>query len=291
MYKGEFLNYLKHERNFSPNTIKSYFNDLNQFFSFVKRESKIIERVSLKDIRNWIVLNKEIGFESSTINRKISCLRTYFRFLVREGFVSNNPTININLLSVKKRLPVFVSEDSMYTLFSKIHFSNDFLGKRDVFILDLFYQTGLRLSELINIEISDFDVRKKTLRIFGKGKKERVVPILDLIIVRYKEYMILRKDISSKFLFVTSSGKKAYPKMIYRIVNKYLSAISTITKKSPHILRHTFATHLLNRGADINTIKELLGHKTLSSTQIYTHNSLEKIKKIYKKSHPRGGGN
>ena len=290
MYKGEFLNYLKHERNFSPNTIKSYFNDLNQFFSFVKRESKIIERVSLKDIRNWIVLNKEIGFESSTINRKISCLRTYFRFLVREGFVSNNPTININLLSVKKRLPVFVSEDSMYTLFSKIHFSNDFLGKRDVFILDLFYQTGLRLSELINIEISDFDVRKKTLRIFGKGKKERVVPILDLIIVRYKEYMILRKDISSKFLFVTSSGKKAYPKMIYRIVNKYLSAISTITKKSPHILRHTFATHLLNRGADINTIKELLGHKTLSSTQIYTHNSLEKIKKIYKKSPPRGGG-
>tara|TARA_B100001250_G_scaffold236758_1_gene203359 strand:+ start:102 stop:974 length:873 start_codon:yes stop_codon:yes gene_type:complete len=290
MYKDQFLNYLKYERNFSPNTIKSYFNDLDQFFSFVKKESKIIKHVSLKDIRNWIILNKEIGLESSTINRKISCLRTYFRFLGREGFVSNNPTNNINLLSIKKRLPVFVSEDSMHNLFSAMNFPDDFSGKRDAFILDLFYQTGLRLSELINIKIGDLDVKKKTLRIFGKGSKERVVPILDVIINRYKEYMISRKEISSKFLFVTSSGKKAYPKMVYRIVNKYLSAISTITKKSPHILRHTFATHLLNRGADINTIKELLGHKTLSSTQVYTHNSLDKIKKIYKKSHPRGGG-
>ena len=289
MYKDEFLNYLKHERNFSPNTIKSYFNDLDQFFSFMKRNSKIINYTSSKDIRNWIVLNKETGLESSTINRKISCLRTYFKFLMREAFISKNPTNNINLLSVKKRLPIFVSEQSMHNLFSKIHFSDNFSGKRDAFVLDLFYQTGLRLSELINIEISDFDVRKKTLRILGKGNKERVVPILDVIIVRYKEYMISRKEISSKFLFVTSSGKRVYPKMIYRLVNKYLGAISTITKKSPHILRHTFATHLLNRGADINTIKELLGHKTLSSTQVYTHNSLEKIKKIYKKSHPRGG--
>jgi len=289
MYKDEFLNYLKHERNFSPNTIKSYFNDLNQFLSFMRKDSKITKCVSSKDIRNWIVSNKEIGLEASTINRKISCARTYFRFLIREGFISKNPTNNINLLSVKKRLPIFVSEESMHNLFSKIHFSDNFSGKRDAFILDLFYQTGLRLSELINIEISDFDVRKKTLRVLGKGNKERVVPILDVIIVRYKEYMISRKEISSKFLFVTSSGKRAYPKMIYRLVNKYLGTISTITKKSPHILRHTFATHLLNRGADINTIKELLGHKTLSSTQVYTHNSLEKIKKIYKKSHPRGG--
>ena len=289
MYKDEFLNYLKHERNFSPNTIKSYCNDLDQFFSFMKKNSRVINYTSSKDIRNWIVLNKETGLESSTINRKISCLRTYFRFLKREGFISKNPTNNINLLSVKKRLPVFVSEESMHNLFSKINFSDNFLGKRDAFVLDLFYQTGLRLSELINIQITDFDVRKKTLRVLGKGNKERIVPILDVIIVRYKEYMISRKEISSKFLFVTSSGKRAYPKMIYRLVNKYLGAISTITKKSPHILRHTFATHLLNRGADINTIKELLGHKTLSSTQVYTHNSLEKIKKIYKKSHPRGG--
>jgi len=289
MYKDEFLNYLKHERNFSPNTIKSYCNDLDQFFSFMKRNSRVINYTSSKDIRNWIILNKETGLESSTINRKISCLRTYFRFLKREGFMSKNPTNNINLLSVKKRLPVFVSEESMHNLFSKINFSDNFLGKRDAFVLDLFYQTGLRLSELINIQIADFDVRKKTLRVLGKGNKERIVPILDVIIVRYKEYMISRKEISSKFLFVTSSGKRAYPKMIYRLVNKYLGAISTITKKSPHILRHTFATHLLNRGADINTIKELLGHKTLSSTQVYTHNSLEKIKKIYKKSHPRGG--
>ena len=173
-------------------------------------------------------------------------------------------------------------------MFSEIHFSDDFLGCRDKFVIELFYQTGIRLSELINIKIEDFNVNQKTLRIFGKGKKERIVHILDDIIIHYNQYMAYRKS-TSYFLIVSSKGKKSYPKMIYRIVNKYLSLISTISKKSPHILRHTFATHLLNRGADINTIKELLGHKTLSSTQVYTHNSLDKIKRIYKKSHPRGG--
>jgi len=288
MYKDEFLNYLQNERNFSQNTIQSYFNDLGQFFSFLEKDSISAKLVSSKDVRSWIVYNKEIGLESSTINRKISCLRSYFKFLIREEIISKNPINNINLLSVKKRLPVFVSEESMYNLFSKVNFSNDFLGYRDKLMLELFYQTGIRLSELINIKISDLDVQKKILRIFGKGGKERLIPILDQIIICYKEYMIFRQKMPSTFLFVTSKGKKAYPKMVYRIVNKYLGFISTVTKKSPHILRHTFATHLLNRGADINTIKELLGHKTLSSTQVYTHNSLEKIKRIYKKSHPRG---
>tara|TARA_B100001029_G_C14996281_1_gene415226 strand:+ start:142 stop:1011 length:870 start_codon:yes stop_codon:yes gene_type:complete len=288
MYKEEFLNYLQNERNFSQNTIRSYFNDLNQFFYFLEKDAVSVKSVSSKHIRSWIVHSKDMGLESSTINRKISCLRSYFKFLMREEIVNKNPIHNINLLSIKKRLPVFVSEESMYNLFSKVNFSNDFLGQRDKLILDLFYQTGIRLSELVNIKINDLDVQKKILRIFGKGGKERLIPVLDQIIVCYKEYMFFREKIPSKFLFVTSKGKKAYPKMVYRIVNKYLGYISTVTKKSPHILRHTFATHLLNRGADINTIKELLGHKTLSSTQVYTHNSLEKIKRIYKKSHPRG---
>ena len=288
MYKDEFLNYLQNERNFSQNTIQSYFNDLGQFFSFLEKDSISAKLVSSKDVRSWIVYNKEIGLESSTINRKISCLRSYFKFLIREEIISKNPINNINLLSVKKRLPVFVSEESMYNLFSKVNFSNDFLGYRDKLMLELFYQTGIRLSELINIKISDLDVQKKILRIFGKGGKERLIPILDQIIICYKEYMIFRQKMPSTFLFVTSKGKKAYPKMVYRIVNKYLGFISTVTKKSPHILRHTFATHLLDGGADLRVVQEMLGHTDPSTTQIYTHVSKKQLKDKYKRTHPRG---
>ena len=288
MYTDEFSNYLNNERNFSFNTIKSYTKDIDQFLFFLKNKSIKVDIVSSKNIRDWIIENKEKGLESSTINRKISCLRTYYMFLKRESLISYNPLNNINFLRIKKRLPVFVSENSMYNLFSSVDFSEDFSGKRDRFIIDLFYQTGIRLSELINIKTTDINIKSKTLRVYGKGNKERVVPVLDTLIISFNEYMDLRNHMKSKFIFVTSKGKKAYPKLIYRIVNKYLGSISTVTKKSPHILRHTFATHMLNRGADLNTIKELLGHKTLSSTQVYTHNSLEKIKKIYNKSHPRG---
>jgi len=288
MYTDEFSNYLNNERNFSFNTIKSYTKDIDQFLFFLKNKSIKVDIVSSKNIRDWIIENKEKGLESSTINRKISCLRTYYMFLKRESLISYNPLNNINFLRIKKRLPVFVSENSMYNLFSSVDFSEDFSGKRDRFIIDLFYQTGIRLSELINIKTTDINIKSKTLRVYGKGNKERVVPVLDSLIISFNEYMDLRNHMKSKFIFVTSKGKKAYPKLIYRIVNKYLGCISTVTKKSPHILRHTFATHMLNRGADLNTIKELLGHKTLSSTQVYTHNSLEKIKKIYNKSHPRG---
>ena len=162
-------------------------------------------------------------------------------------------------------------------------FSEDFSGRRDKFILEMFYQTGIRVSELIELKVNQFDVSNKTLIVFGKGKKERIIPLLNNLISCYKSYMIFRKKMSSDFLFLTNKSKKTYPKMIYRIVNRYLGMVSSITKKSPHVLRHTFATHLLNRGADINTIKELLGHKSLLSTQVYTHNSLEKLKRIYKK--------
>ena len=283
-----FRSYLKNERNFSHNTIKSYTKDVEQFLFFLKKNSVNIEFSSTKDIRKWIIQNRDSGLEPSTINRKISCIRTYYKFLKRESKVSYNPLININLLKIKKRLPVFVSEKSMYDLFSKVNFSQDFKGRRDKFIIDLFYQTGIRLSELINIQITDFNIKNKTLRIYGKGKKQRIVPVLDSLITHYHNYMISRNHIKSEFIFVTSKGDKLYPKVIYRLVNKYLGLISTISRRSPHILRHTFATHLLNRGAKLNTIKEILGHKTLSSTQVYTHNSLEKIKKIYNKSHPRG---
>ncbi len=285
MYLGKFFNYLKNERNFSEKTIRSYITDLNQFFLFFE---KPLNSVDSMDLREWIISLKEAGLESVSINRKISSIRSYFKLCKREGWVSNDPSQKIKLLSTKKRLPSFVSESVMRDLFSKIKFSNDFIGRRDKFILEMFYQTGVRVSELVDLKINQFNKSNKTLIVFGKGRKERIIPLLKNLIDCYDDYISVRKEVQSDFLFLTKKYKKTYPKMIYRIVNNYLGMVSTLSKKSPHVLRHTFATHLLNRGADINTIKELLGHKSLLSTQVYTHNSLEKLKRIYKKSHPRG---
>ena len=287
MYLDQFLNYLKNERNFSEKTVRSYLTDLNQFFLFFNGEVSSLESSHL---REWIISLKDSGLESVSINRKISSVRSYCKLSKREGWLSEDPSQKIKLLSTKKRLPSFFSESVMKDLFSKIKFTNDFIGARDRFILEMFYQTGIRVSELVDLEMQQFDTSNKTLIVFGKGRKERVIPLLKNLIICYNNYMNYRKDVKSNFLFITKKFKKTYPKMIYRIVNNYLGMVSTLSKKSPHVLRHTFATHLLNRGADINTIKELLGHKSLMSTQVYTHNSLEKLKRIYKKSHPRGEG-
>ena len=285
MHTDKFLNYLRNERNFSEKTVTSYYTDLNQFLLFVK---KSISSVRNTDIREWVVSLKNLQFESVTINRKISSLRSYFKFLKREGLISKDPTQSIKLLSTKKRLPSFFSESVMNDLFSKVKFSNNFEGTRDKLILELFYQTGIRVSELVDLKLNQFNVLDRTLTVFGKGRKERKIPLLKNIIDCFDDYFEHRKKIKSNYLFVTNKSKKTYTKLIYRVVNSNLAKVSTLTKRSPHILRHTFATHLLNRGADINTIKELLGHKSLLSTQVYTHNSLEKLKRIYKNSHPRG---
>jgi len=285
MYLKQFLNYLKNERNFSEKTVTSYITDLNQFFLFFDSPPQSVDSM---DLREWIISLKESGLEPVSINRKISSIRSYFKLCKREGWVSNDPSQKIKLLSTKKRLPSFLSESVMRDLFSKIKFSNDFIGRRDKFILEMFYQTGVRVSELVDLRTNQFNTSNKTLIVFGKGRKERIIPLLKNLIDCYDDYIFFRKEMKSNFLFLTKKSKKTYPKMIYRIVNNYLGMVSTLSKKSPHVLRHTFATHLLNRGADINTIKELLGHKSLLSTQVYTHNSLEKLKRIYKKSHPRG---
>ena len=285
MHTDKFLNYLRNERNFSEKTVTSYYTDLNQFLLFIKKR---ISSVHNTDIREWVVSLKNLQFESVTINRKISSLRSYFKFLKREGLISKDPTQSIKLLSTKKRLPTFFSESVMNDLFSKVKFSNDFEGTRDKLILELFYQTGIRVSELVDLKLNQFNVLDRTLTVFGKGRKERKIPLLKNIIDCFDDYFEHRKKIKSNYLFVTIKSKKTYTKLIYRVVNSNLAKVSTLTKRSPHVLRHTFATHLLNRGADINTIKELLGHKSLLSTQVYTHNSLEKLKRIYKNSHPRG---
>jgi len=285
MYFDQFLNYLKNERNFSKKTIESYINDVNQFFLFNNAKPNIINS---NDIRRWIISLKESGLESVSINRKISSLRSYFKLCKRESWIGQDPSQKIKLLAVKKRLPNFFSESAMENLFSEVKFPNDFTGARDRLILEVFYSTGIRVSELVDLKKSQFNLNSKTLIVFGKGRKERIIPLLNNVIESFKIYMKYRSTMKSNYLFLTVNSEKTYSKLIYRVVNEYLSKVTTISKKSPHILRHTFATHLLNRGADINTIKELLGHKSLLSTQVYTHNSLEKIKRIYQKSHPRG---
>jgi len=285
MYLDQFLNYLKNERNFSKKTIKSYLSDVNQFFLF---NNVKLSKIQSNDIRGWIISLKESGLESVTINRKISSLRSYFKLCKRESWIKQDPSQKIKLLAVKKRLPNFFSESSMKNLFSEVKFPNNFTGARDRLILELFYSTGIRVSELVDLKKNQFNLTSKTLIVFGKGRKERIIPLLNNVIENFKIYMKFRSNMKSNYLFLTVNSEKTYSKLIYRVVNEYLGKVTTVSKKSPHILRHTFATHLLNRGADINTIKELLGHKSLLSTQVYTHNSLEKIKRIYQKSHPRG---
>tara|TARA_B100001741_G_scaffold286008_1_gene262596 strand:+ start:540 stop:1424 length:885 start_codon:yes stop_codon:yes gene_type:complete len=288
-----FINYLKNERNYSINTVNSYSRDLLQFFNFLGLDSSNIHKVSIDDVRLWLIELKEKNLSSKTINRKISALKNFFNFCEREKYVSKNPLLKIKNLKEKKRLPVVVSESSLKNLFSVQNiFGDNFNGVRDRLIMELFYQTGIRLSELINLRIQDYSCSLKELVVLGKRNKQRVIPLTRSLILLIDNYILERSvnfnDINLDFLFLSDRGRKTYPKMIYRLVNHYLSLVSSVQKKSPHILRHAFATHLLNNGADLNAIKDLLGHSSLLSTQVYTQVSSEKIKKTYRKSHPRG---
>ena len=288
-----FINYLKNERNYSINTVNSYSRDLLQFFNFLGLDSSNINKVSIDNVRLWLIELKEKNLSSKTINRKISALKNFFNFCEREKYVSKNPLLKIKNLKEKKRLPVVVSESSLKNLFSVRNiFSDNFNGVRDRLIMELFYQTGIRLSELINLRIQDYSCSSKELVVLGKRNKQRVIPLTRSLVLLIDNYILERSvnfnDINLDFLFLSDRGRKTYPKMIYRLVNHYLSLVSSVQKKSPHILRHAFATHLLNNGADLNAIKDLLGHSSLLSTQVYTQVSSEKIKKTYRKSHPRG---
>ena len=287
MFKAEFLQHLISEKRFSQHTIKSYKVDIEQFVNYLENEFKVcsVDEISFQLIRRWIVLLLENGITARSVNRKISTLKTYFKFLLREGVLSENPMLKIISPKVKKRLPVFIEEDQINILFNEIKFEKGFIGDRNKLILDFFYITGVRLSELINITINDIDFDKKLVKVLGKRNKERFIPLTNNTTISLKLF-INTYNISS-FLFSNLNGEKLYNKLVYRVVNKYINQISSINKKSPHVLRHTFATHMLNNGADINAIKELLGHSNLSATQIYTHNTIEKLQSIYKQAHPR----
>ena len=288
MHRDNFIDFLSSEKRFSAHTISSYSNDINQFFLFLSSEYQInstVSEVNFQIVRSWIAFLLEKGISARSVNRKISTLKTYFKFLLREGVINESPMLKVVSPKSKKRLPIFVEEEQIESLLNEVDFDDGFIGERDKLIIDLFYVTGIRVSELINIKFLDINFDENLVKVLGKRNKERLIP-LSLRIVKELQFFAHKYKIHDYF-FTTLKGSKMYTKLVYRIVNKYIGKISSINKKSPHILRHTFATHMLNNGADINAIKELLGHANLSATQVYTHNTIEKLKTVYKQAHPR----
>jgi integrase/recombinase XerC len=285
---NKYLNYLEFEKRSSKHTVASYKRDILDFFE-TTQDSKNIENILDSDIRFWIVKLSEKEVTARSINRKITAVRSFFEYLLKFGYVSKNPAVKIHALKTKKRLPIFVEKQSMSNLFELVTFEEGFVGLRDKIILDLLYSTGMRRAELLTLQTSSFNYGNKTVKILGKRNKERIVPLVPELIKSIQVYLQERAKIaqSHESFIITDKGAKAYEQLIYRVVKKYLGQITTLEKKSPHVLRHTCATHLLNNGADLHDIKELLGHANLSATQIYTHNSFEKLKDIYKQSHPR----
>ena len=287
MLQSKFISFIKSEKRLSQYTVTSYNSDLNQFFLFLNNFDGISteKEITFKIIRLWISFLVESGLSSRSVNRKISTIKSYFKFLEISEEIIFNPTLKIISPKISKKLPVIVEKVNLDLLLDKENFKNSFIGKRDKLIIEVFYLTGIRLSELIGIRIKDFNFESLTLKIFGKRNKERLVP-LSFNIVNDIQKFITTYNLNS-LLFTNENQEKLYPKKVYRIVNYYIGKVSSVNKKSPHVLRHSFATHMLSNGADINAIKEILGHSNLSATQIYTHNSVEKLKSVYKQAHPR----
>jgi integrase/recombinase XerC len=285
-----FLEFLKYEKRASAHTVRSYETDLDQFQKYLLFQYDLTnpETAQSPMLRSWIVSLMEEGLNPSSINRKIATLRAFYGFLRRKRHIDKDPTKILSALKTRKKLPAFVEEKSMEMLFEEEIFTDDFSGVRDRLILDLLYGTGIRLAELIELEQKNIDLPGRTIRVLGKRSKERIVPISASLVLLLKKYLELRApEEDTDCLLITDSGKAAYPVFIQRIVKKYLTSVTTLSQKSPHVLRHTYATHLLNRGADLNAIKELLGHANLAATQMYTHNSIEKLKKTHQQAHPK----
>ena len=292
MYKDRFISFLTFEKRYSPHTIKAYEMEVKGFLDFLEAENVPFEEVDHKLMRYYFSLLREKGKEASSVNRAISTLRSFYKFLQREQLVVKNPVRLIQALKTPKKLPVVVEKDKMNQLLDHMDaIADDFESLRDFIIMELLFGTGIRLSELLEIKESDIDFYNKKILILGKRNKERFVPLHLTLIEELKEYIGKKKlqnlENISEYLVVTKEGKRAYRLLIYRVVKKYLSMITSQKKRSPHVLRHSFATSLLDNGADLNAIKELLGHAGLAATQVYTHNSAERLKSIYKQAHPK----
>jgi len=294
MFLERFIQYIKFEKRYSPHTVSAYQSDLDQFFKFLNQPGQTVSHpseISYQDIRNWMVHLMD-DMTARSVNRKIATLRKYFKFLLREGLITDNPTSKIQSPKNIKHLPVVVEDAKLSAMLNDNEvFSDDFEGTRDKLIIETLFGTGIRLAELVNLKEQDINIYEGTIKVLGKRNKERIIPINHELKLLLEKYLDLKKNQNfnnnSVMLIVTNKGANVYPKFIYLVVQKYLSNISTQNKKSPHVLRHTFATSLLNRGADLNAIKELLGHANLSATQVYTHNSVERLKSIYKQAHPK----
>jgi integrase/recombinase XerC len=293
IFIAQYLEYLKFQKRYSQHTIIAYQNDLESFFSFLQVTFGLtaVTDVQPSLVRSWLASLKDQAITAKSINRKISCLKSFFKFLLRQQVITANPMATVTTPKVAKRLPQFVNDANINTLFTHVEFTNDWAGKTNRLLLLLLYNTGMRQAELLNLKPTQLDAPKKLIKVLGKGNKERVIPISAAIAQELTDYLAQKhatvNNADGSVVFVNEKGKKLYPKYLYNVVKFYLSQVTTITKKSPHVLRHTFATHLMNNGADLNAVKELLGHSSLAATQIYTHNTIEKLKEVYKKAHPK----
>ena len=313
-----FIDYLQFEKRYSQHTVLSYRNDLEQFLVFMVADfdAPLLPRITSGMVRTWLASLKQEKYTARSIQRKISALRTFFKVLIREGIIAETPMTTIVTPKSGKRLPAFVAKEDMQTLFSHVEFPDDWKGKTDRLILTLFYHAGIRVSELVNLKESQLDGSYAQLKVLGKGNKERIIPLNPVLVKEMQDYIVQKKNNARKQgvreeqpipapqspaakaakklqtnttdrLFVTEAGKPLNRSSVYQSVKFYLSQVTTLEKKSPHILRHTFATHLTNAGADLNAVKELLGHASLAATQVYTHNTIEKLKEVFRNSHPK----
>lgn len=293
MPQSAFINYLTLEKKYSSHTVLAYQNDLNSFLTFIKEEFDVTnsKQVNYSMIRSWIVSLVGQKLNNKSINRKIASLKAFYKFLLKTNQISENPLAKHKSLKVAKTLQVPFSEKEINAVLNQIDVNEDYESMRDKAIIELFYATGMRKTELIQLKLSDVDFQEQRLKILGKRNKERIVPIITSSAISLNQYVTIRKKVetpaSNGILFLSKNGVKLSQTLVYRIINNYFSHISTKEKKSPHILRHSFATHLLNEGADLNAIKELLGHSSLASTQVYTNNSIAELKKVYANAHPR----
>jgi integrase/recombinase XerC len=288
----QFLQYLQFEKRYSQHTLTAYKTDLEQFFTFLQTEFHIqdITAITATFIRTWLAqLKNDEANTAKTINRKISALKSFFKYHLKQGAIQQSPMATIITPKVSKRLPVFVQENHMATLLEHVNFPNNWQGNTQKLIIELLYNTGMRLSEVINLKISQLDFNYSHIKVLGKGNKERIVPISKELLLLLQDYLEQRKSIDTAIdnVFITQKGKVLNARTVYGFVKQYLSLVTTVQKKSPHVLRHSFATHLMNNGADLNAVKELLGHSSLAATQVYTHNTIDKLKEVYSKAHPK----
>lgn len=295
----DYLNYIRYEKRYSQHTLSAYESDLSDFFSYINSQFGLddVKLITHFHVRSWLSDFKEKGLQARSINRKLSGVNSFFKYLLKKQVVSKNPVRQLHAMRLPERLPTYVKETEAEQMLEELQFDEGFKGFTDRMICELLYQTGMRRSEIINLKEKDIEWSLKQIRILGKGNKERLVPVSPFLLESIKEYIAEKRKLEQydeNHLIVLESGQTLYPNYVYRIVNFYMKggntnhAITTLSKKSPHVLRHSFATHLLNNGANIQAIKDLLGHSSLAATQVYTHNNIDKLKEIHKTNHPRG---